>query len=277
MPTDSSRPRRIFTLPELLAAAVITTLAIALAPLFYPVIIVTHDYGNPRTCISNLKQLGLGMMMYAQDYDERYPFYHPDPKSDWGAGHWGANGETAAHFHSSSLWIAQLRPYIKDQSVYRCPKDANPERNQTSVTVPGSETPFPVSYGPNRMFVNPAAYGRRSRPVSLADVVRPETKYLLGDCVTARGFDLDTIAFLRYPNYDPSLRQNGWSLDQFTALGRVAWPDKEVESVTRHEMGSNIVLADGHTKWLRHNEIPNNDGRGGRQYRLLAGAVVPWQ
>ena len=273
MPTDSSRPRHVVTLPELLAAIVITTLV---AAILFPVVCTRED-GNPRTCISNLKQLGLGMIMYAQDYDECYPSYRSDPRADWGAGHWGADGQSAAHFHSSSVWVAQLLPYVRNPAVFHCPKDVNPERNQTSVTVPGAETPFPVSYGPNRMFVNPAAYGRRWRPVALVEVVRPERKYLLADCVTAHGFDLDTIAYLRYSNYDPALRQNGWSLDQFTALGRVAWPDKEVESVTRHELGSNIVFADGHAQWLRHDQIPNNDGRGGEQYRLLVGAMVPWQ
>jgi prepilin-type processing-associated H-X9-DG protein len=127
------------------------------------------------------------------------------------------------------------------------------------------------------MFVNPGAYGRRNRPIALADVEQPAKKYLLADCVTAYGFDMDTIAYLRYPNYDPSLRQKGWYLDQFTALGRVAWPDGEVASVTRHVLGNNMLFADGHAKWLRHDQIPNNDGPHGREYPRLKERMVPWQ
>ena len=89
-------------------------------------------------------------------------------KRDPSTGLWGTNGQPAAHFDSSSSWIPQLLPYAKggQSDLFRCPEDANPERNQTSVTVPGSETPFPVSYGPNRMFVNPAAYAYGNTPLT---------------------------------------------------------------------------------------------------------------
>ena len=86
------------------------------------------------------------------------------------------------------------------------------------VSTGDSATDFPVSYGPNLMFVNPSAYGRK-KPVVTSSVDELGEKYLLGDCATTSGFDLDTIAYLRYPNYDPLQRQNGWSLDQFTAAG----------------------------------------------------------
>jgi prepilin-type processing-associated H-X9-DG protein len=213
------------------------------------------DRVGPRLCLSNLKQLGMDMMMYAQDYDECYPSSGPD---------------------RSNAWVGQLLPYAKNTSVFRCPQDVNPERSLMSAAVAGSTTHFPVSYGPNRLFVNPSAYGGK-RVVSLASVVRPADRYLLADCVTASGFDLDTIAYVRYANYDPSLRQNGWSLAQFTAAGRVAWPDEKMALVTRHALGSNVVLADGHVRSLRPSQIPNNDGPGGTQYRKLREMVVPWQ
>jgi prepilin-type processing-associated H-X9-DG protein len=137
--------------------------------------------------------------------------------------------------------------------VFQCPQDVDPGCNQTSVVVPGSATPFPVSYGPDRMFVNPAAYGR-TQSVALANLDQPADKYLLGDCVTASGFDLDTIACLRCANYNPSRQQNGWSLRRFTAEGRMALPDGQVGELARHRMGSNIVFADGHAKWMRHDQ-----------------------
>ena len=272
MTTDSSQSRGFFTLPELLVAIVIATLAAAiLLPAFSP-----REPCCPHTCISNLKRLGLAMMMYVQDYDECYPSYRPDPRRDWSVELRNPDGQSFRHLQNSSPWVAQLLPYVATPGAFYCPQDTNPERNHTSTAVPGSATPFPVSYGPNLFFVNPTAYGRK-RPVALAGVVRPEERYLLADCVTASGFDLDTIAYIRYPNYDPSLRQNGWYLDQFTALGRVAWPDQEVTSVTRHKQGSNVVFADGHTKWLRHDRIPNNDGPHGREYPRLKERMVPWQ
>lgn len=48
------------------------------------------------SCLSNLKQLGTGMMMYAQDYDQRLP-----PATQWNAG---------------------LYPYVKNERIFRCPE-----------------------------------------------------------------------------------------------------------------------------------------------------------
>ena len=47
--------------------------------------------------MSNVKQLNLGMLMYAQDYDEHYPV--------------------------SANWSAATLPYIKNAEVYRCPDE----------------------------------------------------------------------------------------------------------------------------------------------------------
>ncbi len=234
------------------------------------------DHEGPITCISHLKQLGSAAMMYAQDYDECYPSSRPDFRSHGVVDVREPDGQTVRHLDNSTPWVAQLFPYVKNPDVFRCPQDVDPERSLTGVPVAGSATPFPVSYGPNRLFTNPWAYGRK-RPVAQVEVVRPEERYLFADCVTASGFDLDTIGCVRYANYDPSLRQNGWSVEQLTAMGRVAWPDQKVESVTRHALGSNILFADGHVKWLRHDQIPNNDCPGGKQYRKLREKIVPWQ
>jgi prepilin-type processing-associated H-X9-DG protein len=128
------------------------------------------------------------------------------------------------------------------------------------------------------MFIDPGAYGRPDRPIAEGSVERPDEKYLLGDCVTAYGFDMETIAYLRYPNYDPSLRQNGWSMDQLTGLGRVAGPREDEPAITRHWLHSSmVVFADGHAKRLLQRDIPNNDRPYGNEYRELERHVAPWK
>jgi prepilin-type processing-associated H-X9-DG protein len=238
---------------------------------------------NPpgQRCISNLKQLGLAVSMYVQDYDETYPT-HDEQHLDWGTGPWSERGEETANFRSTSHWIPLLMPYVKGdrdymKRVFSCPSDVDQKRNRTAFSAPGSETPFPVSYGPNRMFVNPTAYGWKKRAVSMSSVVHPESKYLLADCVTAHGFDLKSIAYVRYPDYHPSRRQNGWTEEQFRSMGRAARSDQVAAPVTRHDLATTIAFADGHVKQLRHNEIPDNDGPGGPGYRALTKALVPWQ
>src|SRR6266536_4639298 len=64
-------PRRSgFTLIELLV--VIAIIAI-LAALLFPVFARAREQARKTTCLSNLKQIGAGMLMYAQDYDETLP------------------------------------------------------------------------------------------------------------------------------------------------------------------------------------------------------------
>jgi prepilin-type N-terminal cleavage/methylation domain-containing protein len=60
---------RAFTLIELLV--VIAIIAI-LAAILFPVFARAREQARKTSCLSNMKQIGLGIGMYVQDYDEKY-------------------------------------------------------------------------------------------------------------------------------------------------------------------------------------------------------------
>ncbi len=96
--------RRGFTLIELLV--VIAIIAI-LAAILFPVFAQAREAARKTACLSNGKQMALGMTMYSQDYDERFPRVWT-PK--FGPVNNGARD-----------WKDDIYPYIKNVPVYRCP------------------------------------------------------------------------------------------------------------------------------------------------------------
>jgi prepilin-type N-terminal cleavage/methylation domain-containing protein len=98
----TSTTRSGFTLIELLV--VIAIIAI-LASMLFPAFSRAREQARKTVCVSNLKQIGLGIMQYTQDYDERYPIGYPfwhDPAP--------ANQKEFL-----------VDPYIKSVQIWDCP------------------------------------------------------------------------------------------------------------------------------------------------------------
>jgi len=95
--------KRAFTLIELLV--VIAIIAI-LAAILFPVFAQAREKARQATCISNLKQMGLAHIMYANDYDETYSVgVYVSP----------ASGAMVAS------WKTLDYPYVKNMGIYMCP------------------------------------------------------------------------------------------------------------------------------------------------------------
>src|SRR5207245_1065131 len=109
-PPMARRNVRAFTLIELLV--VIAIIAI-LAAILFPVFTQAREKARQTTCLSNLRQVGLGLQMYAQDYDEVLPTSVDTPNF--------ADPKAPTNF------LGALIPYIKTKSIFVCPSsiDAN--------------------------------------------------------------------------------------------------------------------------------------------------------
>ncbi|HEX8465444.1 MAG TPA: DUF1559 domain-containing protein [Abditibacterium sp.] len=125
------RPHSAFTLIELLV--VIAIIAI-LASILFPVFGRARENARRASCISNLKQIGLGVMQYTQDYDGVYPQPVPidareNPDMNGIECCWNApaesDGSTQASInanpHWRRTWPELLNPYVKSYQLYTCP------------------------------------------------------------------------------------------------------------------------------------------------------------
>jgi prepilin-type N-terminal cleavage/methylation domain-containing protein/prepilin-type processing-associated H-X9-DG protein len=96
-------PRKAFTLIELLV--VIAIIAI-LAAILFPVFAQARDKARQTSCLSNVKQISLSILMYVQDYDEAFPLA-------------AAESPTDKYIYDYS-WVSKTQPYVKSLQVFIC-------------------------------------------------------------------------------------------------------------------------------------------------------------
>jgi len=113
-------PPRGFTLIELLT--VIAIIAV-LAGLLFPVFMTARAKAREIACVSNLRQIGLAIRMYAQDYDELYP-WAVDPTDKYTPEIWSEYPEFQAQIPYMPMMHEVLQPYIRSKDLFRCPSDS---------------------------------------------------------------------------------------------------------------------------------------------------------
>ncbi len=110
----SQRNLKGFTLIELLV--VIAIIAI-LAAILFPVFARARENARRTSCSSNMKQIGLGLIQYTQDYDERFPLFEVGGNPATDAAYYREPG------HLSIDWSLAMQPYFKSMQALECPSD----------------------------------------------------------------------------------------------------------------------------------------------------------
>ena len=126
-----SRRSNGFTLIELLV--VIAIIAI-LAAILFPVFARAREKARQNNCLSNVKQLTLGFMMYTSDNNEYYPLGLAGQGGGWNTG---------------PTWKGLIYPYVRNVQLYMCPSQRPVVYSTTTLDdVPGSNPAqkFPCSY-----------------------------------------------------------------------------------------------------------------------------------
>lgn len=111
--------RKAFTLIELLV--VIAIIAI-LAAILFPVFAQAKESAKASTCLNHERQIGMATVMYATNYDDRFPA--------WAALSPPINGGNSSYMPPD----LQIRPYVTTDSIWRCPSD--PGNRVSPATVP---------------------------------------------------------------------------------------------------------------------------------------------
>jgi prepilin-type processing-associated H-X9-DG protein/prepilin-type N-terminal cleavage/methylation domain-containing protein len=209
--------RRFFTLIELLV--VIAIIAI-LAAILFPVFAQARAKARQTACLSNTKQIGLAVMMYAQDYDETLV-----PLTI------GTTGSGLAVFNQL------LDPYVKNQGIWACPDAIKTNANQIRSVAMSDNVAIPLWFAPN------------NSPLALATLDFPANLIVMGDSVPqawTSNFSANVNGF-QACSAARALETNTAQL-------------ASRRHFFRHSDGANYAFADGHSKWMkvRNTVIPNS-------------------
>ena len=210
-----------------------------------------RENARRSACQSNLKQIGLGILQYSQDYDERFP-----------SGVWSDLRGTG--------WGGQIYPYVKNVQIFKCPSDrftstfisANANTSTGNNFAPTYTCSY--YYNPNFSGVTPYATPYNNTPGSplnhsqLTSAARtvlswestqtviylnPEGEGLENASPASNGYD--------HRGGVPATGELDGGYKGFSTNALAAG----VNSIARHLEGANYLAADGHVKWFKSEKI----------------------
>lgn len=218
--------KRGFTLIELLVVIAIISI---LASILFPVFARARENARRAGCLSNLKQLGLAMMQYTQDFDEQLPVN----------GRYSATARPSQH-----SWDVAIAPYTgmkvelgSSPMIFRCPSDVSAENRRSYAMAYFGNSPD----GTARFILGYDNALSSMVGVKLADIPQPAQTIMLTERPSSPAGET-AIVNNTFGHYTSSYVQSPTGADGQDE----AQPGKPI-----HLEGWNYLFSDGHVKWMR--------------------------
>lgn len=228
---QSSTRKRGFTLIELLVViAIVAVLAAFLLPAFAK----AREASRRTSCSSNLKQIGMGLMMYLTEYDETMPA--------------SAYGGVASSTNNSNQykWMDAIYPFVRSEKVFVCPSDSSGKYVYAKHLANAQTSTDYGSYGQNGAYRD--AGDRQTPPRSASYIVS----------VAQIGTPAATVWATDTNNTEEANGSYGFTWTDAANVPPLNVIDgkRELDKIVeRHLNTINVLWCDGHVKAMRLDDL----------------------
>jgi prepilin-type N-terminal cleavage/methylation domain-containing protein/prepilin-type processing-associated H-X9-DG protein len=234
------KARQGFTLIELLV--VIAIIAI-LAAILFPVFAQAREKARMTQCLSNQKNIGTGILMYAQDYDEAIIPWIVSP------------AEYSGQPRRERLWTGKIQPYIKnggDIGPTGIMKDPSYDQGRLMAAAdavdcdgPGALAPY---FPPLEMYAHYGIQFQMRNPLGSGTAQDPYFQFC-GSLIGTSASALTTYLPAILRPAETTIVSDGVTM----VGGGFFLITMGCEAAKMHQEGGNFVFLDGHSKWIARN------------------------
>lgn len=230
-----------FTLIELL---VVISIIFLLAAILFPVFGRARENARRAACQSNLKQISVALLLYAQDYDDRLVEARYGNTGNQGFGESTPPGDPVVRYK----WMDAIQPHIKNEQVFNCPSQKFPTTVEDGITYYSYSFRDGTHYGSYAInatyfsagdaFQSPAYTGTAAGvPLSSLEAAANTVWVTDGNVGYLFYWDITSFPFAQDSNQP---RRMGNSSDRLAA-----------SIIERHLGTTNVLYCDGHVKAVR--------------------------